>query len=66
MRRVGAYEAKTHLPRLLEDVRNGEEVIITRHGTPIARLIPAGERGAMSVADAIKELKRLRRGQRLD
>lgn len=34
-------EAKTHLSRLLEAVRRGEEVTITRYGVPVARLVPA-------------------------
>jgi prevent-host-death family protein len=37
---VGSYEAKTHLPRLLERVEQGEIITITRHGKPIARLVP--------------------------
>lgn len=40
MRTVGAYEAKTHLPRLLDDVANGESITITKHGVPVARLVP--------------------------
>ena len=40
MERVGAYEAKTHLPRLLERVARGESLTITRHGRPVARLVP--------------------------
>ena len=40
---VGAYEAKTHLPRLLERVANGERITITKHGVPIAILIPVGD-----------------------
>jgi prevent-host-death family protein len=36
---VGAYEAKTHLPALLDFVAKGREVKITRHGKPIARLV---------------------------
>ena len=40
MRPIGAYEAKTHLPRLLERVASGETLTITRHGRPIARLVP--------------------------
>lgn len=40
MESVGAYEAKTHLPQLLERVENGEEITITRHGRPVARLVP--------------------------
>ncbi|MBI2823934.1 MAG: type II toxin-antitoxin system Phd/YefM family antitoxin [Planctomycetia bacterium] len=37
---VGAYDAKTHFSELLERVESGEEVTITRHGTPVARLVP--------------------------
>lgn len=41
MSTVGAYEAKTHLPRLLSEVAKGEVVTITRHGAPVARIVPA-------------------------
>ncbi|MDA0835602.1 MAG: type II toxin-antitoxin system prevent-host-death family antitoxin [Planctomycetota bacterium] len=37
---IGAFEAKTHFSELLERVSHGEEITITRHGTPIARLVP--------------------------
>ena len=37
---VGAFEAKTHLSSLLERVANGEKIIITEHGKPIAKLVP--------------------------
>lgn len=37
---VGAYEAKTHLARLLEMVEAGEEITITKHGAPVAKLVP--------------------------
>ena len=40
MKTIGAYEAKTHLPRLLERVARGETLTITRHGQPVARLVP--------------------------
>ena len=40
MTEIGAYEAKTHLPQLLKRVAQGEEIIITRHGVPVARLAP--------------------------
>ena len=40
MENIGVSEAKTHLPRLLERVRRGESLTITRHGHPIARLVP--------------------------
>jgi prevent-host-death family protein len=38
---VNIYAAKTHLSRLIDQVNAGEEVVITRHGRPIARLVPA-------------------------
>jgi len=37
---VGAYEAKTHLSELLEKVEAGAEITITRHGLPVARIVP--------------------------
>jgi len=37
---VGAFNAKTHLSQLLEEVKNGSEITITKRGKPIARLIP--------------------------
>ncbi len=40
MASVGVYEAKTHLPKLLERVAGGEVITITRHGTPVAVLHP--------------------------
>ena len=38
---VNIHEAKTHLSRLLEQVQQGQEVVIARAGKPIARLVPA-------------------------
>jgi prevent-host-death family protein len=43
MATVGAYEAKTHLPRLLERVAQGETITITKHGKPVAVLAPPPE-----------------------
>lgn len=37
---VSAYDAKTHFSQLLGRVAAGEELTITRHGTPVARLVP--------------------------
>jgi prevent-host-death family protein len=42
---VTIHEAKTHLSRLLKKAANGEEVIIARGATPIARLVPIGAAG---------------------
>jgi prevent-host-death family protein len=40
---VNIYEAKTRLSQLLARVEDGEEIIIARHGRPVARLMPLGE-----------------------
>jgi prevent-host-death family protein len=40
MQQINIHEAKTHLSRLLEGVIEGEEIIIAKHGKPIARLVP--------------------------
>ena len=56
---VGAYEAKTHLPRLLEEVAKGRSFTITKHGRPVARLVPVvGTDGA--VDDVVREIKEAR------
>jgi prevent-host-death family protein len=41
---VGVHEAKTHLSRLLRRVAAGEEVVIVRGRTPVARLVPVADR----------------------
>jgi prevent-host-death family protein len=41
MHTVGSHEAKTHRPQLLERVEHGETITITRHGKPVALLVPA-------------------------
>jgi prevent-host-death family protein len=40
MRTVNVHDAKTHLSRLLDDVGEGEEVVIAKAGKPVARLVP--------------------------
>jgi prevent-host-death family protein len=42
---VGVHEAKTNLSRLLEHVAAGEEIVITRRGEAVARLVPAHRTG---------------------
>lgn len=60
MREVGTYEAKTHLPELLKAVEKGETIVITRRGTPIARLVPADRGASLDVPAVIARLKRAR------
>lgn len=65
MTEVGAFEAKTHLSRLLERVRNGERFVITRHGQPIAELIPFTRRDSERVRASIGMLKAFQKSHRL-
>lgn len=37
---IGSYEAKTHLPELLDQVSGGERIVITKRGKPVAMLVP--------------------------
>jgi prevent-host-death family protein len=60
MREIGAYEAKTHLPKLLEQVEKGERFIITRHGRAVAELGPVGQKSESDVRRAIGDLRSLR------
>ena len=62
MATISAYEAKTHLPRLLRAAERGETTIITRHGKPVAQIGPVEEqpRRAEEIAEAIERMKRAR------
>ncbi len=60
MREIQASEAKTHLPRLLDEIERGETIVITRHGRPIARLVPerSAERdGRIAAVERVKALR---------
>ena len=64
MVQIGAYEAKTHLPRLLDRVARGESLTITRHGKPVARLVPVAgdrERAKEAAARIVERRKHLTR-----
>ena len=60
MTSIGAYDAKTHLPKLLERVEKGERFVITRHGRPVAELIPVAARDKAAIARAIAEVRAVR------
>ena len=59
MKTIGAYEAKTHFSELLSEVAAGETIEITKHGTPVARLVPIRDEFAAAAA-AIDEWERYR------
>ncbi len=64
MAEIGAYEAKTHLAQLLDRVSSGERITITRHGNPVALLVPVGPQNAAEPREAVAELRRFRRGRK--
>jgi len=58
MLKIGAFEAKNTFGTLLDRVQRGEEIVITRHGQPIARLVPHACRIDQNQAQAV--LQRIR------
>jgi prevent-host-death family protein len=60
METIGAYEAKTHLPKLLERVIKGEQITITKHGVPVAVLQPPPSLRKSEPKKIIAELRKFR------
>jgi len=60
MKTVGVYEAKTHLPKLLEEVRRGGCITITRHGVPVAVLRPPEAIQRADPQEVITRIRKLR------
>jgi prevent-host-death family protein len=58
---VGAFQAKTHFSQLLERVAKGEEIPITKHDRPVARLVPADRPSREHVAGIFRQMDALRR-----
>lgn len=58
MQEIGAFEAKNKLAALLDRVQQGEEIVITRHGKPVARLAPYT--GGVTLSDARAAAERIR------
>jgi prevent-host-death family protein len=51
MKRVGIFEAKTNLSRLIEQVEKGQDVTITRNGKPVAQLVPVTQEPRRDAAE---------------
>jgi prevent-host-death family protein len=58
---VGAFEAKTQLSKLLDLVRKGEKVVITKHGVPVAQLVPPDSKERTDASVVIRELSVIRK-----
>jgi prevent-host-death family protein len=65
MQQVGAYEAKTRLSQLIDEAAKGEEIIITKHGVPVAALVPVAGPRPLDPQAAIAAIKDFRRGRKL-
>jgi prevent-host-death family protein len=67
METIGLFEAKTHLSELVARAERGEEVVITRHNKPVAKLVPvaAADQDAQSRREAVDQLLRGSQGRRL-
>lgn len=64
MTKVTAFEAKTRFGELLERVAKGEEIVITRHDKPVARLVPEGAQRGDDVRRAVAGLLELQQAIR--
>ena len=63
MRKVGAFEAENKLSQLLDEVERGEEVLITRHGKEVARLVPPKARfNHLEAREAVLRIREMSRG----
>lgn len=63
MTTIGAYDAKTHLPRLLKEVEAGATVTITKHGRDVARLVPVDSADG-TAEEVVRSLREARSGVR--
>jgi prevent-host-death family protein len=60
MATVTAFEAKTRFGELLDRVARGEEIVITKHDKPVARIIPEGRPSLAETQEAVSDLRTLR------
>ena len=60
MKTVAVFEAKSRLSEILAAVERGEEYTVTKHGKPVARIIPSGQVDPTTMADARKLIARIK------
>jgi len=58
MRNIGAFEAKTHFSEILEQISHGQQFVITKHGHPVAKIIPFEERSTVDISTAIDDMRK--------
>jgi prevent-host-death family protein len=65
METIGAFEAKTHLSSLLERVVKGEKFTITKHGKPVAQLVPVDQRDPAQISAIVRRMEQIAADQTL-
>ena len=65
MKTVGAFEAKTHLAELLQEASDGETILITRRGVPVAKLVTADHPEKRDLQAVVRNIRETRKGARL-
>jgi len=66
MKRIGIYDARSRLSELVDRVEAGEEVVLTRRGRPVVRMVRAADDArARARADAVKRIHALRKRMKL-
>jgi len=58
---IGAFEAKTHFSQLISEVERGADYVVTRHGKPVAKIIPFEKKPEMTFQEAVETLKGMRK-----
>ena len=61
---IGAFEAKTHFSRIIEEVERGADYVITRRGKPVAKIIPFQKEPEMTRMDVLEKFQELRKKYR--
>ena len=61
MKTVGAFEAKTHLAELLQEASEGETILITRRGIPVAKLVTANHPEKQDLKEVVRNLRNIRK-----
>ncbi len=65
MQTIGVFEVKTHLSALLDQVEKGEQILITKHGRPVAKLVPVTKVDNEQLHITIQKLKAFGKGNKL-
>ncbi len=63
---IGAFEAKTKFSEILDRVARGEEIVVTRHDKPVARIVPAVGISLNEVRSTIAQLREFRKANILN